>query len=347
MKPVVHTAGGSELITRCHRLSRSLNREFNLIRMAQSSLLPAITWPNGKKFAFTVFDDTDFAEVENVGPVYALLRDLGMRTTKSVWPIKGAETPVCGGATCEDPEYLRWLKQLQRDGFEIGYHMATYHTSVRGQTKRGLDRFAELFGGPPKTLANHSACCENIYWGDARISGARRLAYNALTRFRHYRRFRGHMNGDPLYWADLCRERVTYVRNFVFDDINTLAACPMMPYHDPQKPEVNYWYASSEGPEIESFVRCISEANQGRLEAEGGACIMYTHFACGFVRDGAVNRRFVDLMTRLSCLAGWFVPVGELLDYIRQQRGDHTLTDRERRQLERRWLSHKLRVGAT
>lgn len=315
--------------------------------MIDSRHPPRITWPDGKKFAFTIFDDTDFAVVANVGPVYALLRDLGMRTTKSVWPIAGNQTPVCGGATSEDSEYLRWVKGLQADGFEIGYHMATYHTSDRAQTKRGLDRFAGLFGAPPRTMANHSACRENIYWGDARLSGMRRLAYNALTRFRHYRKFRGHLDGDPLYWADLCRERVTYVRNFVFEDINTLAACPMMPYHDPRRPEVNFWYASAEGPEVESFVRCVSEANQDRLMAEGGACIMYTHLACGFVRNGELDRRFVDLLTRLSRLPGWFVPVGDLLDYIRRQRGDHTLTDRERRQLERRWLAHKMRVGAT
>ncbi len=308
---------------------------------------PAITWPDGKRFAFTIFDDTDFADVANVGPVYALLRNLGMRTTKSVWPIRGDQAPSCGGATCENPDYLRWVKELQADGFEIGYHMATYHTSDREQTRRGLNAFAGLFGGPPKTMANHSACRENIYWGDARLSGSQRLAYNALTRFHHYRKFRGHIEGDPLYWADLCKERVTYVRNFVFPDINTLAACPMMPYHDPRRPFVNHWYASSEGPEIESFVRCLSERSQDQLVAEGGACIMYTHLACGFVRDGALDRRFAELMTRLGRLPGWFVPVGELLDYIRRQRGDRILTDAERRHLERRWLSHKLRVGAT
>ena len=59
-----------------------------------------ITWPGGKSFAFTVFDDTDRATVENVGPVYRFLAELGFLTTKSVWPIRGNRSPmVVGGAT--------------------------------------------------------------------------------------------------------------------------------------------------------------------------------------------------------------------------------------------------------
>jgi hypothetical protein len=35
-----------------------------------------------------------------------------------------------------------------------------------------------------------------------------------------------------------------------------------------------------------TFVRALSEQNQDRLEAEGGACIMYTHFAYQFFQNG-------------------------------------------------------------
>ena len=41
-------------------------------------------FPGVKRFAFTVFDDTDHATVRNTAPVYALLEELGI-TTKSVW----------------------------------------------------------------------------------------------------------------------------------------------------------------------------------------------------------------------------------------------------------------------
>ena len=46
-------------------------------------------WPDGKAFAFSVFDDTDLSTLENAPAVYRLLRDLGFRTTKSVWPLRG------------------------------------------------------------------------------------------------------------------------------------------------------------------------------------------------------------------------------------------------------------------
>jgi hypothetical protein len=46
--------------------------------------------------------------------------------------------------------------------------------------------------------------------------------------------------------------------------------------------------------------RMLSERNQDRLEAEGGACITYTHFAYRFTENGKLNRRFRELMQRLQ-----------------------------------------------
>src|SRR5450631_4450654 len=91
-----------------------------------------IKWPEGKQFAFTVFDDTDLAVPGNYEKVYDLLGELGIRTTKSVWPICGEGQPARGpdGSTCEDKEYLSYVLILQRAGFEIGFHN-TSHTCVR------------------------------------------------------------------------------------------------------------------------------------------------------------------------------------------------------------------------
>ena len=44
-------------------------------------------FPQGKRFAFTIVDDTDVATVANVKPLYDLLHELGFRTTKTVWPL--------------------------------------------------------------------------------------------------------------------------------------------------------------------------------------------------------------------------------------------------------------------
>jgi hypothetical protein len=301
-----------------------------------------ITWPAGRRFAFSVFDDTDEATLENVSAVYRFLAELGFRTTKSVWPVGGRGTPYHGGATCDDPRYRDWLLQLQRDGFEMGYHLTTYHSSAREEVRRGLERFAELFGHYPRTMANHAGCAESIYWGPHRLTGSNRLAYNLLTRYRNRRRFRGHLKDDPHFWGDLCRDRITYCRNFVFQDINTLKACPFMPYRDAERPYVNLWFASSNGGRVDDFLARVDEVAQDRLEQEGGATVMYTHFACGFYRDGRLNPRFRTLMERLSRKGGWFVPVTTLLDHIRQVRGDHVITPGERRRLERRWLRDQL-----
>jgi len=306
---------------------------------------PRICWPDGKRFAFTIFDDTDLATVENVRPVYSLLADLGFRTTKSVWPLKGPDAPRAGGTTCEDRAYLHWTLELQARGFEIGYHNATYHTSSRTETIRGIERFRELYGHYPLSSANHTGCREGIYWGADRLTGVHRVAYRMLMRLRGHGSYGGHRREDPLFWGDICREKLRYFRNFQFSNINTLAVCPYMPYFDPFRPFVNFWFASSEGAQITAFNCMLDEANQDRLEAEGGACIMYTHLACGFYRDGRIDPRFSALMERLAGRNGWFVPVATLLDHILATRGPHRLTGAERRRLERRWLIGKLRTG--
>lgn len=304
-----------------------------------------IIWPDGKAFAFTIFDDTDASTIENVSDVYACLYDNGMRTTKSVWPIKGEKIPKVGGLTCEDEDYLQWVYQLQNQGFEIGYHNATYHTSSREDTRRGIERFNALFGHYPLSMANHTGCQEGIYWGGNRLTGVHELAYNLILRNRYKGYHRGHVDGDPLFWGDLCKQKIKYVRNFVFSDINTLKKCPMMPYYDPMRPYVNYWFASSEGADLNAFNKTIHEKNQDLLEEEGGACIMYTHLASGFYEDGKINARFQRLIERLGQKNGWFVPTSTLLDYIQKQRSTHTITNAERRRLERAWLLQKIRIG--
>lgn len=300
-----------------------------------------ITWPDGKRFAFTVFDDTDRATADNVRGVYAMLKDLGMRTTKSVWPIRGPRKPTIPGDTCEDDAYREWTLELQRDGFEIGYHNATFHGVERQETQRALDRFAEIYGHAPVAAANHADNDDAIYWGAARLGGLNRLAYRAMNGFRN-RDFYGHVEGDRRFWGDLCRERIRYVRNFVYEDIDTLSVCPQMPYHDPSRPWVNLWFASAEGATCDAYCDTISEAAQDQLEERGGACIMYTHFAKGFEEDGAVEPRFRRLMERLAAKGGWFVPTSTLLDHLLAEKGRHIITPEERAELERTWLRQRI-----
>jgi hypothetical protein len=313
---------------------------------SDSRPFPRIQWPDGKSFAFTVFDDPDFQSLDRGVPVYEFLSDLGFRTTKGVWPGDEACPPSDRWGTCMDPEYLKWALSLKDRGFEIGWHGASPRTSSREKTAAGFESFRRMFGHWPATMSQHYNCKENMYWGDDRLTSAPlRFAYNLLTRWKNHDVFHGHVPGHPNYWGDLSKKYVKYARNFVFAEINTLAACPQMPYHDPARPQVNYWYAAAEGHNVETFTRMLCEENQDKLEAEGGACIMYAHFAYGFATNGVVDARFRSLMERLRRRNGWFVPTATLLDYIAEQRGAVTLDARQRNALERRWLMHKVRFG--
>ena len=303
-------------------------------------------WPNGKRFAFTVNDDADSATVENVGPVYAFLADCGFRTTKSCWTVRG--DPRRGqfpGQTLDDRDYREWLLDLAAKGFGVDWHGATWHGSNREQVAVALEKFAEVFHHYPETATNHTGVDESIYWGSDRLTGWRRTLYNLLTRYRNHGKFRGNVEGDEFFWGDLCKEKIKYYRNFVFQDINTLKACPMMPYFDPKKPYVNSWFASSNGANVATFNRCLCEKNQDRLEAEGGACIMYTHFALGFYDGKQLNRRFKELMLRLAKKNGWFVRAAVMLDHLMAAKGTCVLSDAQRSWLERKWVWEKIFIG--
>lgn len=304
----------------------------------------SVTWPSGRKFAFTVIDDTDWATLENVKPVYDLLAELGMRTTKSVWIFGGDGHGFNRGSTCEDPDYLAWLLKLQKQGFEIALHNPAPVTSPRERMRLGLARFRELFGNRMAIHCNHLDCRENIYWGDARLTGWRRGLYNVFTNGAYRGKFRGHIEGDPLFWGDLCRQQVRYVRNFVFEELNTLALCPEMPYHDPARPFVNFWFASSNAGSRANFLRNFTLERIDQLAESGGLCIAYAHFAGDFVRDGKVDPEFQRRIEYLASRDGWFVPASDALDYLRGD-GDtesRAISPASLRSLEARWLARKV-----
>jgi len=308
-----------------------------------------ITWPNGKQFAFSIFDDTDLTVPGNFEAVYELLGSVGMRTTKSVWPATGPDlhSRDVQGSTCDDAEYLRTVLQLQRAGFEIGYHNSYFHGLPRQRIDEALQHFKALFGTYPAAMANHAESSEGIYWGHERVTGAARLFYRARLGNFGPNPHQGHVRTSPYFWGDLCQERIRYVRNFVYGEIDTLAACPIMPYYDPRRPFVQAWFAASNGQILSSCVQLLDERNQDQLEASGGACIVYTHLGSGFQQGTQVDARFAQLIKRLATKNGWFVPVSTLLDEIRAQRGLTSLNDAQRRRLEWRWFLHKLVTGRT
>jgi hypothetical protein len=295
-------------------------------------------FPDNKAFAFTIFDDTDLSTVENVIPIYRLLTELGMRTTKSVWPLASVPGARFDGATLQERSYLHFIEGLQDSGFEIALHNVRNGDSTRDQVHRGIEEFRRLLGRYPRAHANHSSNRENIYWGAARFNTLAPL-YRAADRLREssFPVFEGHLQNSPFFWGDLCRDHIDYVRNFTFAEINLDRVNPSLPYNDPRRPFVKAWFSSSDGSDAQSFCDLLSEAKQDRLEAEGGVAIVYTHFACGFVRNGTTHPRVEMLLRRLARKNGWFVPVSTLLDYLRARRG-LAISNAELAAMECRWL---------
>lgn len=298
-------------------------------------------FPANKRFAFSIFDDTDLSTVENTAPVYRLLTELGIRTTKSVWPLASVAEGKYAGCSLQDPEYFKFVLELRDLGFEIAIHNMRNHHCSRDLVEKGFSEFRRLLGTYPRVHANHSRNRENLYWGAARFKSLRPF-YAVASRLMRERRFEGHNPDSEVFWGDLCQQHLDYVRSFVFREINLDRVNPSLPYYDRSKPFVKYWFSSCDGADVDDFCNLLSESNQEKLEREGGVCIVYTHFACGFVSNGAVNPRVEQLLRALASRNGWFVPVSQLLDHLRTQRRTAHITDAELFRMEGRWVYDKL-----
>lgn len=276
---------------------------------------PRITWPDGKRFAFTIVDDTDHATLDRVRPVYALLRELGLRTTKTVWVFPSpADSPWAGNDTLEDGAYLAFIRELRADGFEIALHGVRGISSERAMVRAGLERYRELLGEWPRVHVNHSRNADNVHWGRARLPRWRlALGLHGSLAEPTF----GHVEGSGHFWGDLLREHVTYVRGRCFPGLNTLKYDPYMPAHEPRFPYVKLWFSCSNGETPGEFLRLLHSDHQDRLEEEGGLAIVYTHFGLpGFVRDGEVAPEFAEVLGALAARPGWFQPVSTVLDHL-------------------------------
>lgn len=295
-------------------------------------------FPDSKRFAFTIFDDTDVATVANVKPMYDLLHDLGMRATKTVWPVRCPEgsADFVGSQTLEDDEYRAFVVDLQRRGFEITWHSATMESSLRERTVAAFELFHKTLGAYPRVHANHAHNRENVYWGSGRIDDP--ILRRAFERFGgRGSDFAGHVPGSPYWWGDLCERHITYARNLTFGEINTTAINPSMPYRDPGRPLAKWWFSATDAEGVSEFNDLLHPRHQERLEAEGGVCIVATHLAKGYVRDGAVNDVTRQRLESLAGRAGWFPTVSELLDHLRSQRNSGELPAGEWRRMQWRW----------
>ncbi len=120
-----------------------------------------------------------------------------------------------------------------------------------------------------------------------------------------------------------------------------------MPYHDPQRPFVNFWFVSTNAGKVENFLDRFTKENIDRLVQQGGLCIAYVHFGRGFVRDNQVRPQVRKCLEYIAAQNGWFAPVSTVLDFLRQgqTREERTINAEQLRQLETRWLWNKLLYG--
>jgi hypothetical protein len=223
-----------------------------------------------------------------------------------------------------DDDYLNFILKLRSQGFEIASHDVGDGAFTRQEIVDGLEIFRRKIGEYPRLYANHVGNPSNLYWRHERfvfpVSGLYRLATSGLRPGKWTSgRSLGSQPHSIHFWGDLAKHHITYMRNLLFNNINTLARDPRMPYPIERKaPYANLWFSSSDGHTVEELTDLLAPGNLDRLEEERGACIVYTHFASGFVGpDGQVVRRFREAIENLASRNGWFVPVGTLLDHLR------------------------------
>jgi len=281
-----------------------------------------VSFPGDRQFAFSIFDDTDDATLEYIRPIYQLLDRLGFRTTKSVWPLPyQGPSDYQGSDTLDDPEYARYVRDLQDRGFEIGFHGARMESSERAQIEKAFEVYRQTLGRYPTAYAAHAQNRDNLYWGIERFRFRLwRWMYAALAG-RRDPPAEGHRAGSPFYWGDLAERHLRYVRSFTFDDLNLWNITAAVPYRTAGTPGVRAFFPSSFADNVEEFIELLSPARQARLERERGLAIVGTHFGKGFVRDGAVHPGVVEVLTRLAQRPGWFPPVSTLLDHLADAQG--------------------------
>ncbi|HEX5065483.1 MAG TPA: hypothetical protein VFY49_05165 [Myxococcota bacterium] len=301
-------------------------------------------FPGGKRFAFSIFDDTDVATLESIRPIYDCLHELGMRTTKSVWG-KGHDGPsdYRGSHTLDDGAYADYTRELHRRGFEIGFHGATMESARRSDIESSLATFERVVGSRPTIYAAHGMNRDNLYWGVDRLAFAPTRSFYALLKGEPRGYFQGQDPQSEYFWGDLAQQSLKYVRSFTFAVPDLLALGLPLVYRRKDTPFVRSWFLSSDAENVEEFNALLDTRAQETLESAGGLCIVSTHFGKGFVEKGRLHSETERLLRGLAARDGWFAPVSEILDHYVAEAGCPELSGFRLFSLELAWLRDSLR----
>jgi hypothetical protein len=300
-----------------------------------------VAFTEGKKFAFTLLNECPTVPLATVRPVFALLDSLGLQITQIV---SSFASPRGEGCSLDDAEFRDFVIELRDKGYEIGWSGASSESNERERTIEGLERFREVVGHYPRVYINHAAKRENLYWGNGRIDQPLLKAVIHRTAPRPPGYFQGHVEGSPFWWGDVCRQRLDYVLNLAFDDVNLTRINPSMPYHDPTRPLVRYWFSASDARDCSEFNQLLRPDRQDKLEREGGCCVVATHLSRGFVRNQQIERLARKRLESLAARDGWFVPVSKILDHLRGDE-DTVLPSDEWDRMQWKWARDIVRRG--
>jgi len=264
--------------------------------------------PSGKKFVFTIIDDTDDATLENI-----------FRTTKTVWvyPPRDKES---FGHSLMDEGYREFVCDIYRKGFEIGLHNVGSGEYFREEILKGLEEFRSIVGEYPRIQINHAYNPDSIYGGYKRFS----FPFDELIKMLHpiyANNYKGEVKDSPYFWGDKHKQVIKYSRNYETDRLNTFSFNPYMPYVDKRKSEYsNHWFSSTFAPNQWMFNRIVTRSSIDKLERDGGVCILNTHLGY-YMKNGSIDSGFVERIKYLSKKrTGWFVPVSTVLDHMRNTR---------------------------
>ncbi len=261
-----------------------------------------LIWPPAPFAAgFTIVDDTDAATREQVVAVYDFLTERNFRITKTVWAFAPEEK--CGipalpdstlrGVTLEDGEYARYCRELVAGGFEVCLHGASAGNNDRSRQQAALKLIRSEYGDPGAFIC-HSKNADNLYW-EEKVTALQPFRF-LLGRYSKHQ-CSGEIPGTKYFWGDLCREQVRYIRLLRTRNTNTLAANPSMPYHDPAKPFVRYWFSATK----RSLRDCATEEALGRLRRESGLTVLYQYLhRYADPRTLALNPDLVEAVDRIT-----------------------------------------------
>ena len=299
-----------------------------------------MNWPKKKEFAFTIIDDTDNSNVNNIKPIYDYLASKNIKTTKTVWVYPSRDTFT--GQTLQNNNYYKFIKLLKSDGFDIQLHNVGSGNFSRTEIIKGLDEFKQKLGKYPNMHINHCSNSDNLYWGHKRFGMILRKTMQIIEGSK--KRFYGDEINSNYFWGDVAKEKIKFIRNRVFNGINTLKYDPKMPFREKRKIFSNYWFSSSDGHNLKQFNNLVTKSNIDQLKRDKGLCIVYTHFASGFLdHQGKLNELFKENINYLSKQNGWFVPANEILEHLLSRKKKDTVSSFYINKLDVRWLIDRIK----